>query len=307
MLKTSILILLLFFAITPAQGQSLSKAEDYFKRSKAQLERGNIEQAFSDINSAINLNQNFAAAFLLRAIILEKKGQLDGVLADYSKFIELEPDAPGVEVIYNNRSMLRLSKGDMDGALEDINKAILLKPRFAEAYNGRAIIRLQKEDFEGALSDFDKSIELKPTLPSAFMGRGSCLYRKGNLQRALGDFNKAIELKKDYADAYVNRGVVRGLTGDLDGALLDLRNGVALDPRSVSDESRGHFISPFKNLNQFIFGHPANARAYQILGVFRLLQGKENEAEQSFNRSIKINSQLKPEINRIIKEIKQPK
>lgn len=79
MLKAGILTLFLLFSISTL-GQSLSNAEDYFKMSQAQLEQGDIEQAHTSINKAIELNPRFAAAFLLRAIILEKKGELDGCL-----------------------------------------------------------------------------------------------------------------------------------------------------------------------------------------------------------------------------------
>ena len=71
------------------------------------------------------------------------------VLADYNKIIELTPAAPGVEVIYSNRSMVRLQNKDVNGALDDLNKAVSINPRVAEIYNGRAIARLQKGDLEG--------------------------------------------------------------------------------------------------------------------------------------------------------------
>lgn len=118
------------------------------------------------------------------------------------------------------------------------------------------------------------------------------------------DFNKAIELKKDYSDAYVNRGVARGLSGDLNGAVEDLKRGAALNPKSISDESRGYFISPFENLNLFIRAFPANARAYELRGVLRLLQDKAKDAEADFRNSIAFNPLLKPEIDKIIKELR---
>lgn len=170
-----------------------------------------------------------------------------------------------------------------------------------EAY--RAIARLQKGDSDGALADYEKAIELKPSLPSALSGRGYFRYQKRDFDRALADFAKAIELKPNYADAYVDRGIVRGLTGDIDGALADMRKGAALNPQSVSDSDSGNFSSPFIELNQFITKNPRDARAYEIRGIFRLLQRKETEAAKDFRKSLELEPTLQPEIDRMTQEL----
>lgn len=37
------------------------------------------------------------------------------MFADYNKFIELAPTAQGIEIVYNNRSMIRLRRGEIEG------------------------------------------------------------------------------------------------------------------------------------------------------------------------------------------------
>ncbi|HET9711119.1 MAG TPA: tetratricopeptide repeat protein [Pyrinomonadaceae bacterium] len=302
--KGTVLLILIFLFVSASMGQTPQTAQDYLKSAMGHFQSGNTDASMADVNKALELEPNYVDALYLRAALRNKKGDTPGVLADYNKIIELTPSAPGVEVVYTNRSMLRLQSKDVNGALDDLNKAVSINPRVAEIYNGRAIARLQKGDLDGALADYEKAIELKPSLPSAFLGRGYFRYQKEDFDGALADFSRAIELKPDYADAHVDRGMVRGLTGEIDRAIADIRKGVALNPRSISDSDRGNFSSPFIELNQFITRHPTNARAYAIRGVLRLLQRKETEAAADFKKSLELEPTLKTEINRITDELK---
>lgn len=296
------LTLILLF-VSAISGQTTQTAQDYLKSGAAHWQSGNIDAALIDVNKALELNSKYVDALFLRAALRMRKGDTPGVLADYNKIIELVPSAPGVEVIYHNRSMIRLQSKDVDGALDDLSKAIAINAKVAEIYNGRAIARLQKGDLEGALADYEKAIELKPSLPSSLFGRGYFPYQKKDFDGAFSDFNKAIELKGDYADAYVNRGVVRGLKGDVQGAVADIRKGAEIDPKSVSDSDRGNYSSPFIELNKFITNNPGNARAYEMRGIFRFLQRKETDATNDFKKSLELEAALKHEIDRLAEEL----
>jgi tetratricopeptide (TPR) repeat protein len=310
MFKGIIPLTLILFFVSASNGQTPQTAQDYLKSGMAHYQSGNTEAALADVNKSLELNSNSVDALYLRAALRTKKGDTAGVLADYNKIIELVPSAPGVEVVYHNRSMIRLQNKDVDGGLDDLNKAVSINPRVAEIYNGRAIARLQKGDLDGALADYEKAIELKPSLPSAFLGRGYFRYQRRDFDGALTDFSKAIELKPDYADAYLDRGIVRCLKGDIQGAVADISKAVGLNPQSVSDSDRGNFSSPFIELNQFITKNPNDARAYEMRGIFRLLQRKETEAAKDFKKSLELEPTLEREIDRITEElshVKRPK
>jgi tetratricopeptide (TPR) repeat protein len=304
MLKVIIPLTLILFFISASNGQTAPTDQDYLKSGMAHFQNGETDAALADANKALELNANYVDALALRAALRSKKGDTAGVLADYNKIIELAPSAPGVEVVYHNRSMMRLQSKDIDGAIDDLNKAVSINPKVAEIYNGRAIARLQKGDSDGALADYEKAIELKPSLPSALAGRGYFRYQKRDFDGALSDFTKAIESYPGYGDAYVRRGIVRGLKGDIQAAIADIKKGSVLMPDSVSDIDRGNFISPFIELNQFITKNPGDARAYEMRGIFRLLQGRETEAAKDFKKSLELEPGLRPEIDRITQEIK---
>jgi tetratricopeptide (TPR) repeat protein len=297
------LILVISLAAVNSHGQTGRSAEDYLNSATAHARNREMDAALNDLNRAIDLNPDLAPAFLLRGNLRERKKDVDGAVSDYNRAIELAPDASGMEVGYNNRSIIRLSKGDLTGARQDINNAIRLNPRIAAFYNQRAIVRLQEGDQDGAALDYEKALELNPAMTSAYYGRGSYRLRKGELDEAVADYNSAIELRPDYPNAYVYRGMARGLKGDLEGAAFDIRRGFTLDASVISDQGRSNFTSPFKDLTQFITSNPSNAKAYTLRGIFRLLQGNAAESEQDFRKSLGLEPRLKDEIDNINREL----
>jgi tetratricopeptide (TPR) repeat protein len=169
------------------------------------------------------------------------------------------------------------------------------------SYNGRGLIRAFKEDFKGAAADYERAIELDPILTPAYINRGILRFQMGSLNGALTDLNKALELDPNSAKTFIERGSVRGIMGEIDEAIADIKKGFALNSESVSDNDPGYFSSPFKNLSRFIGSHPANARAYEIRGIFRLAQEKNIAAADDFRRSLALDPKLKSEIDKAMK------
>lgn len=88
----------------------------------------------------------------------------DGAINDYSKAIELKPDAG----VYYARGTVRQAKQDLDGAPADYTSAIGLNPDLAPAYTGRAVIERLTGKTAEAIQDFEKSIKLDPSLRETF-------------------------------------------------------------------------------------------------------------------------------------------
>jgi tetratricopeptide (TPR) repeat protein len=302
--KFSVPFVLIILATVTSQGQTARSAEDYLDSAVAHARNKQTDEALKDLDKAIELDPHNAMAFLLRGNLRERKKEIGQALSDYNEAIRLAPDARGMEVAYNNRSVIRLSKGDLAGAREDIDNAIRLNPNAAALYNQRAIIRLQEGKPDAAAADYEKALELNPNLPSAYFGLGDYRFQRGDLDGAIEYFNKAIELYPGYFGAYVSRGIARGIKGDVEGAVADLRKGVALNADAISDQSRGNFTSPVKDLTQFITSNPSNARAYELRGLLRLMQGKATESEEDFRKSLEMDAKLRAEIDGIVKEVK---
>jgi tetratricopeptide (TPR) repeat protein len=80
-----------------------------------------------------------------------------GAIADYTQAIELQPNyAPA----YVGRGIVRRKLRDNKRAITDYNQAIRLQPDFAEAYNNRGNDRVGLGDKKGAITDLQKAADL---------------------------------------------------------------------------------------------------------------------------------------------------
>jgi tetratricopeptide (TPR) repeat protein len=135
-------------------------------------------------------NVQNAVTYFDLGLAKQKKGDLDGAMADYNQAIHLNPKDTSA---YNNRGNVKFTKGDLNG-MADYNQAIRLNQKYAVAYNNRGNIKLRKGDRSGAMADFNHAIELNPQYGLAYRNRGNAKRKKGDLDGAIADFNRAIKL-----------------------------------------------------------------------------------------------------------------
>jgi tetratricopeptide (TPR) repeat protein len=189
-------------------------------------EKGELDNALTYFNKAIECDPTFAVAYSSRGMVKKSKGDLEGAMADFNKAIELKENLP---VTYMSRAAIKKAKGDLAGALVDYNRCIELKPGSAKAFNNRGELKFKQGDRDGALEDYNRAIELKPDNAIYYSNR-SMVKIKRDPDGAIVDCNRAIELKPDLGTAYNNRGMAKQVKGDLDGALEDYNKAISLQP-----------------------------------------------------------------------------
>jgi tetratricopeptide (TPR) repeat protein len=64
-------------------------------------------------------------------------------------------------VTYSDRGLAKEKKGDLDGAMADTNQAIKLNPKTSAAYDNRGSVKLLRGDLDGAISAYNQAIKLK--------------------------------------------------------------------------------------------------------------------------------------------------
>jgi tetratricopeptide (TPR) repeat protein len=172
--------------------------------------------------------QTTARDYCNRGIARQKKGDLDGALADYNRAIKLDPhDATA----YDNRGLAKMAKGDLDGALADYDRAVQISPRNFKIRASRGLVRQRKGDLDGALADYDMAIKFYRNYQFAYSARASVKIAKHDLDGALADCNRAIELNPKDAAAYDNRALIETAKGNRDAAAADFNRAIKLDPK----------------------------------------------------------------------------
>lgn len=179
---------------------------------------GKEGMALNDLNTAIEIREDFALAYHERAGIKRAAGDLQGSHFDYQTALEYQPRFP---LAYNNMGSVKMLLGDYQGAIEDYTQALMLDPELAIALNNRGYARYYMENVDGALQDFDAAISLNDSLPVATLNKASLMARQNNLDVALQLIDEMVEAYPDEALLYLNRGLIRELTGDINGACDD--------------------------------------------------------------------------------------
>ena len=81
---------------------------------------------------------------------------------DLNKVMELNPEFAGA---YMNRADIYIRQGELDKAVADYNVALLRDPNLADVYIARANIFLRKKDYRHGLSDLQTAVQMKIKKP----------------------------------------------------------------------------------------------------------------------------------------------
>ena len=159
---------------------------------------------------------------LLEGIEKIKRTDFSGALDDINEFLKKYPT--DWEAFYH-RGVSKNNLSDYEGAKSDFSRSIELNPNaWAPSFNGRGFSKQMIGDQDGAISDFTQSIELDPGRSYPY---GARAYSKGELGKyieAIDDLDLAVERNSTDSYLFNLRGYYKALVNDLEGAVLDFKS-----------------------------------------------------------------------------------
>lgn len=227
-------------------------------------EMGEHETAIAYLDSALQIDPQYAIAMANRGLLKAKLNLPDGALADLNRALELNPNLdvarhnltvtkrenpeaeeadltqlidqePVIPFPFYERARLRLDKHQYTEALADINRAIQIDSLDASYWITRGIILGKLSKWRGALANYQHAIQLNDSRADAWFHHGNAARRLADRPTALDDYSMAIYLKKDYGPAYYNRAITHYESGNAKQACADLQQaekfGVTIDLR----------------------------------------------------------------------------
>ena len=126
---------------------------------------------------------------------LEKKQDLEGAIACYSKAVVIEPASPQV---YYHLAEAQFKAGRFQSALLSYTLAITIDPNHIGALRGRSRLCFQLALHGQALKDLSRLIQLAPGNAEYHYQRAKALLKLNNVRSAYHDFLKAHELDNRY-------------------------------------------------------------------------------------------------------------
>jgi tetratricopeptide (TPR) repeat protein/tRNA A-37 threonylcarbamoyl transferase component Bud32 len=158
-------------------------------------------------------------------VALEKKGRLDGAIAEHKEAIRLNRD---YFTAHNNLGNALHAKGRLDEAIAEYREAIRIKKDFPEAHSSLGLALREKGRVDEAIAEFQEALHLRKDWPEVHYNLGNALRKQGRLKGAIAEYEEAIRLKEDFPEAHYNLGNALRKQGRLKGAIAEFRKATRL-------------------------------------------------------------------------------
>jgi len=153
----------------PTQTEKLSQSTAFKKRGNEYLASGELENAAKCYRQAIEVNPEFAEAYLNLGFVLNE------------------------QKLY----------GDAEQALK---QAILLNPKLEDAHYLMGTIAQQQDRFNAAVESFNLALALKPDFEIVYRDLCHALFQSGKIVTAKSVIEKALALNSQNADFHCYQG-----------------------------------------------------------------------------------------------------
>ncbi len=175
-----------------------AQAKDWLQCGRILYQNERYEQAVAAYDEARKLSPNSSNAFLWRAEALVKLKRHQEAAQSLDQYFTTG-GKPRPEV-YRVRGLVRVKLGDLRGAIQDYTRALELKPD-AAVYSSRGWAYHAVSAPRLALPDFQEAIRLNPEDGDAYNGRGYAYMRTGQYPAAIADAEAALKRVRPGSDA----------------------------------------------------------------------------------------------------------
>jgi tetratricopeptide (TPR) repeat protein len=182
-------------------GKLVGEAE--LQTATAMIQRNDLDGAKSQLDLAIAqlpMDTRYAELFERRALVLEKKGDLEGAAADLGRALAFRPD---IDELRKRRAELRFKAGDWPTVIEDTTRVLRSTPADATLRYLRGTALAALDDHERAVADLTEAVKLAPAEAPTRLTRFK-VYRPGSRDMFLvvTPDDPVAEISKGYAEGF---------------------------------------------------------------------------------------------------------
>ncbi|XP_060561613.1 dnaJ homolog subfamily C member 3-like [Ruditapes philippinarum] len=216
-----------------------AEANKHLEMGKQMLAAGNMVEALSHFDSAVEKDPGNYLTFFRRATVYLALGKSKSALPDLDKSIELRP---GFVAALTQRGNVYLKQGNLKAAANDFEEIHLNDPSNQEAMNylhqieplaeeiEQAKLLYHSRDYQGAIILLSKAIDLCPWDPDLREIRAECYIAQGDLGKAVSDIRPTTKLRNDNTKGYLKLSRLLYDIGDAEESLSQVKECLKLDP-----------------------------------------------------------------------------
>lgn len=187
-MKYKFLFIFILFIVSASYAQN---AKELTQKGRELYEKREYMEALLNLNKAIEVDPNFAAAYYMRGNIKEAFEDHHGAMKDYN--IAIEKNSKFADAFFV-RGNVKMKLQDYYGAIDDFTAVVTINENYIEAYYNRGRAKQFLLAYEDAINDCSKIIQINPKSTDAFYMRGILRINFGDLKNGCLDLSKAGEL-----------------------------------------------------------------------------------------------------------------
>ena len=265
----------------------------YYKRAKLFEQKKDLQQAYTDITKAVNLDSGKFEYFMYLADISFKGLQIQKSIDAFGKAISIEPRNKDAHL---KLSELYLYLKAYPQSISESNEALKIDKNSAKAYFIKGFAFKETGDTMKALSSFQTSVEIEPDYYDSYIQLGNIQAARKN-SIAIQYYNNALRIQSSNTEAYYNRGLLYQNMGNLSKAIEDYKALLTIDPHyPEAHYNLGYIDLVYKKdyksaINHFTDAIRYNdqyAEAYYNRGLAFEFSGNKQAAVKDYNEAIKI-------------------
>lgn len=169
----------------------------------AHMLKGNTSEAYSCLNKAASMSNNFYPTYYNRGLLYSHDGQPDKAISDFDHAIKLKPSVKA----YIARGSVFFEQHDLARAIKDANAALEKEPENLKALYLLANCYDEQNKSDDAIMMYNHCIDQNPEEGLYYMRRGIVYGKKGDLKQCLNDLDHTIALKPNSGEPYYWRGI----------------------------------------------------------------------------------------------------
>ena len=200
-------------------------------------------------NQVIESNSKFAVnAYVLRGRIVERRGDFQKALDDFTQAIALCPSRRKYAMCdaYEHRAQVFLQQREFQKAIDDFAQAIRIRPKVIKYHHQQAIALRDAGHYDDALQELDQAEGIEPQNLNTDILRGSIGLVRGDLDLALASFDRILAQESAHVVARRSRARVLAQMNRWSDALVEIRRlqqeGRRVDEKLVHDVEQ-HFAN----------------------------------------------------------------
>ncbi|MBE9238219.1 TIGR03032 family protein [Anabaena aphanizomenioides LEGE 00250] len=235
-------------------------ARSQFEKGKQLAKQGNIEQAIICLQTAINLQPDYIAAYNQLGNAWQILGKWPEAIAAYHQLLEINPNVaaahsnlgaiwqlqnqnekamlayqqaiqiqPEFALAHLNLGKLLATQGNLHSARATLQTALRLQPDIAETHHQLGNVLQQLGDIPQAIACFQNALQIQPTFIEALHSLGCLFLRQQELTQAQQCFEQILTRQPDHINAQINLGHVLKIQNQLPQALASYEQALKLN------------------------------------------------------------------------------